>query len=117
MVDGHRARLVDRGQATMNTTVQLKLKRLQALRSDESGVITSLRNLTEFHEPHLVPQEDRRTLRGAVEQRSIAINHAFLAAFDGLSEVRANNGRRPLGIVTHVPGARCARCACARALG
>lgn len=72
----------------MNTTVQLKLKRLQALRSDESGVLSSLRDLTEFHEPWLVPHEDRRTLRGAIEQQSVAINDEFLAVFDGLSAVR-----------------------------
>lgn len=72
----------------MNTTVQLKLKRLQALRTDEAGVLTSLRNLTEFHEPHLVPHEDRRTLRSAIEQRSVSINDDFLAVFGGLSEVR-----------------------------
>ncbi|KAJ1620785.1 hypothetical protein T492DRAFT_374403 [Pavlovales sp. CCMP2436] len=70
----------------MNTTVQLKLKRLQALRADESGVIASLEHLSEFHEPSLVPHEDRRMLRGAIEQRSVAINEEFLQQFDGLSE-------------------------------
>jgi hypothetical protein len=74
--------------AIMNTTVQLKLKRLQSLRSDEAGVLTSLTTLSAFHEPALVPHEDRRTMRGAIEKRSVDINEEFLHAFDGLTHVR-----------------------------
>lgn len=77
----------------MNTTVQLRLKRLQSLRTDEPGVLNSLRALTDFHSPSLAPHEDRRTLRGAIEQRSVEINEQFLQTFDGLSQVRARAAR------------------------
>lgn len=82
----------------MNTTIQLKLKRLQTLRSDEQGVLSSLRALSTFHEPALVPHENRRMLRGAIETRSVRINDDFLQVFDALADVRATASAVRTGI-------------------